>query len=120
MVDQVVIIIVRRNQMLVAKGALRVERKLLCSCCDLSFQVLPTVIFFSSVISVCYYAGIMQVVIKKIAWLMQVTMKTSGVESLNAAGNIFVGQVLCLSNNKQNMRLLVITKWKASKKFGNI
>ena len=36
----------------------------------------------------------MQVVIKKIAWLMQITMKTSGVESLNAAGNIFIGQVL--------------------------
>jgi pyrimidine nucleoside transport protein len=35
----------------------------------------------------------MQVIIKKIAWLMQVTMATSAVESLNAAGNIFVGQV---------------------------
>ncbi|XP_068698446.1 solute carrier family 28 member 3-like [Montipora foliosa] len=57
-----------------------------------AFKVLPTIIFFSSVISVCYYAGIMQVVIKKIAWLMQITMKTSAVESLNAAGNIFVGQ----------------------------
>ena len=59
-----------------------------------TLQVLPVVIFFSSVISVCYYIGIMQVIIKKIAWLMQKTMKTSGVESLNAAGNIFIGQVL--------------------------
>ena len=59
-----------------------------------TLQVLPVVIFFSSVISVCYYIGIMQVTIKKIAWLMQKTMKTSGVESLNAAGNIFIGQVL--------------------------
>ncbi|XP_022781914.1 solute carrier family 28 member 3-like isoform X2 [Stylophora pistillata] len=57
-----------------------------------AFQVLPIIIFFSSVISLCYYIGIMQVVIKKIAWLMQITMKTSGVESLNAAGNIFIGQ----------------------------
>ncbi|XP_073256992.1 solute carrier family 28 member 3-like isoform X4 [Porites lutea] len=57
-----------------------------------AFKVLPVVIFFSSVISVCYYIGIMQVIIKKIAWLMQKTMKTSGVESLNAAGNIFIGQ----------------------------
>ena len=56
-------------------------------------QVLPVIIFFSSFISVCYYFGIMQVVIKKISWLMQVTMGTSAVESLNAAGNIFVGQV---------------------------
>ncbi|PIK49129.1 putative solute carrier family 28 member 3-like [Apostichopus japonicus] len=36
--------------------------------------------------------GVMQVIIKKIAWLMQKTMQTSGPESLNAAGNIFVGQ----------------------------
>lgn len=57
-----------------------------------AFKVLPTVIFFSSFISVCYYLGIMQLVIKKIAWLMQITMKTSAVESLNAAGNIFIGQ----------------------------
>lgn len=57
-----------------------------------AFQVLPIIIFFSSVISLCYYIGIMQVIIKKIAWLMQKTMKTSGVESLNAAGNIFIGQ----------------------------
>ncbi|XP_067027107.1 solute carrier family 28 member 3-like isoform X1 [Acropora muricata] len=56
-----------------------------------AFKVLPTIIFFSSFISVCYYIGIMQVVIRKIAWLMQITMKTSAVESLNAGGNIFVG-----------------------------
>ncbi|XP_031548619.1 solute carrier family 28 member 3-like isoform X1 [Actinia tenebrosa] len=57
-----------------------------------AFKVLPVIVFFSSFISVCYYIGIMQVVIKKVAWLMQVTMATSAVESLNAAGNIFVGQ----------------------------
>lgn len=57
-----------------------------------AFKVLPTIIFFSSFISVCYYLGVMQLVVKKIAWLMQITMKTSAVESLNAAGNIFVGQ----------------------------
>lgn len=60
--------------------------------------MLPIIIFFSSVISLCYYIGIMQVIIKKIAWLMQKTMKTSGVESLNAAGNIFIGQVLYMCN----------------------
>lgn len=57
-----------------------------------AFKVLPTIIFFSSFISVCYYLGVMQLVVKKIAWLMQITMKTSAVESLNAAGNIFIGQ----------------------------
>lgn len=57
-----------------------------------AFKVLPVVIYFSSVIAVLYYLGVMQVVISKIAWLMQQTMQTSASESLNAAGNIFVGQ----------------------------
>ncbi|XP_071943638.1 solute carrier family 28 member 3-like [Antedon mediterranea] len=57
-----------------------------------AFKVLPVVIYFSSVISVLYYLGAMQFVIEKIAWLMQYTMKTSAGESLNAAGNIFIGQ----------------------------
>ena len=56
-------------------------------------QVLPIVIYFSSVVSVIYYLGAMQVIIVKLAWLMQKTMATSAGESLNAAGNIFIGQV---------------------------
>ena len=58
-----------------------------------SLQVLPIVIYFSSAIAILYYLGVMQVVIKKIAWLMQCTMKMTALESLNAAANIFIGQV---------------------------
>ncbi|XP_022111135.1 solute carrier family 28 member 3-like isoform X2 [Acanthaster planci] len=57
-----------------------------------AFKVLPVVIYFSACISIFYYLGVMQVVIAKLAWLMQKTMHTSASESLNAAGNIFVGQ----------------------------
>ncbi|KAJ8026184.1 Solute carrier family 28 member 3 [Holothuria leucospilota] len=57
-----------------------------------AFKVLPTVIYFSAFISILYHFGIMQIVIRKIAWLMQNTMKTSASESLTAAGNIFIGQ----------------------------
>ncbi|CAH1251934.1 SLC28A3 [Branchiostoma lanceolatum] len=57
-----------------------------------AFKVLPIIIFFSSVMSVLYYIGVMQVVIVKMAWLLQRTMETSSPESINAAGNIFVGQ----------------------------
>jgi pyrimidine nucleoside transport protein len=60
--------------------------------CDLVLQILPTVIFFSCVISVLYYIGAMQLVIRNIAWVMQVVMGTTAGESLNAAANIFVGQ----------------------------
>ncbi|MGH0132264.1 UNVERIFIED_CONTAM: hypothetical protein FKN15_051092 [Acipenser sinensis] len=57
-----------------------------------AFQALPIVIFFSCVMSVLYYVGVMQWLIIKIAWLMQVSMGTSPTESLSVAGNIFVGQ----------------------------
>ncbi len=57
-----------------------------------AFSVLPTIIFFSSLMSVLYYLGIMQRVVQGLAWVMQRTMHTSGAESLSVAGNIFVGQ----------------------------
>lgn len=57
-----------------------------------AFAVLPTIIFFSSLMSVLYHLGIMQVVVKGIAWVMQRTLGTSGAETLSASGNIFLGQ----------------------------
>ncbi|XP_011520516.1 sodium/nucleoside cotransporter 1 isoform X7 [Homo sapiens] len=57
-----------------------------------AFQVLPIIVFFSCVISVLYHVGLMQWVILKIAWLMQVTMGTTATETLSVAGNIFVSQ----------------------------
>ena len=59
----------------------------------LSAQVMPVVVFLSSVISVLYYLGIMQIVILKLAWVIQRTMSTTAAESVNAVGNIFIGQV---------------------------
>ncbi len=55
-------------------------------------QVLPTIIFFSSLMTVFYYLGIMQIIVNVIAKLMVKTLKTSGSETLSAAANIFVGQ----------------------------
>lgn len=57
-----------------------------------AFKVLPTIIFFSSLMSVLYYLGVMQRIVQVMAWVMQRTMRTSGAESLSAAANIFVGQ----------------------------
>ncbi|HKK08131.1 MAG TPA: nucleoside transporter C-terminal domain-containing protein [Gemmatimonadota bacterium] len=58
-----------------------------------AFSVLPTIIFFSSLTALLYYLGIMQKVVKGMAWAMQRTLRTSGAETLSASGNIFVGQV---------------------------
>ena len=57
-----------------------------------AFNVLPTIIFFSSLMTILYHLGIMQMAVRGFAWVMQRTMKTSGAETLSAAGNIFVGQ----------------------------
>jgi len=57
-----------------------------------AFQVLPTIIFFASLMSILYYLGIMQRVVQGMAWVMSKIMGTSGAESLSCTANIFVGQ----------------------------
>ena len=56
-----------------------------------AFGILPTVIFFASLMSILYHIGIMQVVIKAMAWVMQKTLGTTGPESMAAAANVLVG-----------------------------
>ncbi|KAB1252216.1 Solute carrier family 28 member 3 [Camelus dromedarius] len=60
-----------------------------------AFKVLPIVVFFSTVMSMLYYLGLMQWLVRKVGWIMLVTMGTSPVESVVASGNIFVGQIIC-------------------------
>jgi CNT family concentrative nucleoside transporter len=57
-----------------------------------AFRVLPVIIFFSSLIAVLYYLGIMQWVIKLLGGGLQKVLGTSRTESLSATANIFVGQ----------------------------
>jgi CNT family concentrative nucleoside transporter len=57
-----------------------------------AFQVLPSIIFFASLMSILYYLGIMQRVVQGMAWVMAKTMGTSGAESLSCTAEIFVGQ----------------------------
>ena len=57
-----------------------------------AFQVLPTIIFFASLMAVLYHLGIMQKVVQGMAWVMLKVMRISGSESLAVAANVFVGQ----------------------------
>ena len=57
-----------------------------------AFKVLPTIVFFSAFTSLLYYLGILQVIVKALAWVMSKTMRLSGAESLAAAANVFIGQ----------------------------
>jgi CNT family concentrative nucleoside transporter len=57
-----------------------------------AFAVLPTIIFVSAFFAILYHIGLMQQIIKVVAWVMQRTMGTSGAESTNVAASIFMGQ----------------------------
>ena len=57
-----------------------------------AFKVIPSIIFFASLIAIFYHLGIMQRIVSAMAWVMSKTMGTSGGESLSASCNIFVGQ----------------------------
>ena len=59
---------------------------------NFAFRALPVIIFFSSLIAVTYHFGIIQLIVKWMARLMEKTMKTSGAETLSVSANIFVGQ----------------------------
>ena len=56
------------------------------------FQILPTIIFFSALTSLLFYLGIIQIIVKGLAWLLTKLLHISGAESLSVAGNIFLGQ----------------------------
>jgi CNT family concentrative nucleoside transporter len=57
-----------------------------------AFHVLPTIIFFASMMSILYHLGIMQRLVKVMAWIMTRLMRVSGAEALSSASNVFVGQ----------------------------
>lgn len=57
-----------------------------------AMAVLPVIVFFSTAIAILYYFGVMQFIIKYIARALAFALGTSPAESLNAAGNIFIGQ----------------------------
>ncbi len=57
-----------------------------------ALKVLPTILFFSALMTILYHLGLMQRIVRGLAWVMQRTMGTSGSETLTAAANIFVGQ----------------------------
>ena len=59
---------------------------------NFAFRALPVVIFFSSLISIAYHFGVIQIVVRWVSILMQKSMKTSGAETLSISANIFVGQ----------------------------
>ncbi len=57
------------------------------------FQILPTIVFFSALMSLFFYLGIMQKIVYGMGWVFTKFMRLSGAESLSCAGNIFLGQL---------------------------
>lgn len=57
-----------------------------------AFQVLPTIIFFASFMAVLYHLGVMQAIVKGMAWVIMKVMRVSGAETLSVCANAFIGQ----------------------------
>lgn len=57
-----------------------------------AFWILPSIVFFSTLMAISYHLGIMQAVVRAMAWVMHRTMRTSGAETLSTAANVFLGQ----------------------------
>lgn len=81
-----------------------------------AFQVLPTIIFFAALTSLLFYFGVIQIVVKGLAYLFSRLMGLSGAEALSVAGNIFLGQTEAplmikgyLSKMSNSEMLLVMT-----------
>ncbi|MCF8357768.1 MAG: Na+ dependent nucleoside transporter [Prolixibacteraceae bacterium] len=81
-----------------------------------AFQVLPTIIFFSALTSILFYFGVIQIIVKGLAYVFSRFMGLSGAESLSVAGNIFLGQTesplmikAYLSKMSNSEMLLVMT-----------
>ena len=68
------------------------EKKVDSAYINFAFYVLPTIIFFSALTSLFYYWGVLQIIVKFFAKIMQKILGLSGSESMAAAGNVFLGQ----------------------------
>lgn len=79
-----------------------------------AFQVLPTIIFFSALTSVLFYFGVIQIVVKGLAYVFSRLMGLSGAEALSVAGNIFLGQtesplmIKAYLNKMSNSEMLLV------------
>ncbi|MHB8913073.1 MAG: NupC/NupG family nucleoside CNT transporter [Lysobacter sp.] len=57
-----------------------------------AFQVLPTIIFFAALMSVLYHLGVMQVIVRAMAWAITKVMRVSGAETTSVCASVFIGQ----------------------------
>lgn len=57
-----------------------------------AFQVLPTIIFFAALMGVMYHLGVMQSIVKGMAWAITKVMKVSGAETTSVCASVFIGQ----------------------------
>lgn len=57
------------------------------------FKALSVIFLFSFMVNILYYYGVMQLIVQKVGWFLQVSVGTTATESINCAANIFLGQV---------------------------
>lgn len=57
-----------------------------------AFQVLPTIIFFAALMGVLYHLGVMQGIVRGMAWAITKVMRVSGAETTSVCASVFIGQ----------------------------
>ena len=57
-----------------------------------AFQVLPTIIFFAALMGVLYHLGVMQAIVRAMAWAITKVMRVSGAETTSVCASVFIGQ----------------------------
>ncbi len=57
-----------------------------------AFQVLPTIIFFAALMGVLYHLGVMQLIVRGMAWAITKVMRVSGAETTSVCASVFIGQ----------------------------
>ena len=57
-----------------------------------AFQVLPTIIFFAALMGVLYHLGVMQAIVRAMAWVITKVMRVSGAETTSVCASVFIGQ----------------------------
>lgn len=66
------------------------------------FQIMPMLIYIGAVMSILYYLGVTQVIAGKMGWFMQICLKTTAIETLAIAANIFLNGVSKVSRNRNH------------------
>jgi len=76
-----------------------------------AFQVLPTIIFFAALMGVMYHLGVMQAVVRAMAWAITKVMRVSGAETTSVCASVFIGQTEAPQSSRRSKPVRLNRPW---------